>query len=190
MDWHAHPYVCARAAPCGVLCCKFNATGNLLGSDRGASGHSESFTLPWCSRHTAHLCTLSHASARKLHVISNVCFFWHVERGSHTFQPGCVQAVRKEEWRRWSWGRQKNSLFVLPQRRCSPEMTASSLFALFIKGMHTPPWLPTTLPSHTRQHLMHVFRRSAVRLFFTNTSTLPADPKACSLHFKGYKWKI
>lgn len=168
IDWHTHlcAYMCTVL--CGVLCCEFNATGNWLGSDPGASGHCESFTLPRCSQHTAHLRTLCHASVWKLHVISNVCLS-DMSKGVSRISTGCLQAARKEEWRRWSRGRQKTSLFVLPQSRCSPEMAAPSLFAIFIKGMHTPPWQHTTLPLHNRQCLMHVFRQRAVRLFFRNT---------------------
>lgn len=170
---------------CVVLCCKFNATGNLLGSDPGALGHCKSFTLPWCSRHTARSHTLWHANTWKLRVISNMCLS-DMPRGVTCISTGCVQAARKEEWRREAEGSRKTAL---PRCRHSPETTAPSLFALIVRATHTPPRLTTTQPCLIPQHLMRVFRQRAVRLIFRNIWTLPADPSR-SLRFKGNKCKI
>lgn len=87
-----------------VLCCKVNATGDLLSSNPGALGHCKSFTLPWCSRDTVYRSFDMWAAATVCHF--KYVFVWHAKGGSHEgdshILTGCVQVG-------WGWKAEEGS---------------------------------------------------------------------------------
>lgn len=169
---------------CVVLCCKFNATGNLLGSDPGALGHCKSFTLPWRSRHTARSHALWHANTWKLRVISNMCFS-DMPRGGLTH----YQLVVCRRRGRKSGGGKLREAEKQPVCASAKQVTETTVCPHRWGNAHPRLLTTTTQPCLIPQHLMPVFRQRAVRLIFRNISTLPADPSR-SLRFKGNKCKI
>lgn len=121
--------VCTHVSNAVYCVASSNATGDLLGSDPGASGHSEYFPPPWCSRQNAHLMPCE----RVENCMSfQMCVCLTCRRGSHAFQPA-VSRRRVEEMRMRKEGKKKKkTAFVHPRSSCSPETTAPLLFALFI----------------------------------------------------------